>query len=211
VRRGVRLPLEQLAPYLSTVPDPPVPLDWPVVFGNSRPVEIEIGFGKGLFLLDSAMARPDVNFLGVEIERKYQLFTANRIAKRGLANVRLVCADARNFLRDRVPAHSVQTVHVYFPDPWWKRRHHKRRLWTPEFAAQCERVLLPGGRLHVATDVEEYFAVIAALLAERECLRPLQATETSDRDFLTNFDRKSREAGRPVYRSLHEKRGRSET
>ena len=133
VRRGVRLPLEQLAPYLLTVPDPTALLDFQTVFGNTRPVEMEIGFGKGLFLLNTAISRPDVNFLGVEIERKYQLFTANRIAKRGLANVRLVCADARAFLRDCIRADSVQALHVYFPDPWWKTRHRKRRLWTPEF------------------------------------------------------------------------------
>lgn len=209
VRRGVRLPLEQLAPYLLAVPDPPVALDLGAVFGNTRPVEMEIGFGKGLFLLNAATARPDVNFLGVEIERKYQLFTANRVAKRGLANVRLVAADARAFLRDCIAADAVQAMHVYFPDPWWKTRHHKRRLWTPEFAAQCARVLRPGGRLHVATDVEDYFQIIGALIANQEPLRPLpppDATEPEhDLDFLTNFERKSRKADKPIYRSLHEK------
>jgi tRNA (guanine-N7-)-methyltransferase len=209
VRRGLRLPLEQLAPYLQAVPDHSNPLDFEPVFGNSHPVELEIGFGKGLFLLKSAEAQPNVNFLGVEIERKYQLFTANRIAKRGLANVRLVCTDARTFVRDRIRSDSVQAIHVFFPDPWWKQRHKKRRLWTPEFAAQCARVLRPGGQLHAATDVEEYFGVIAALLGNQPRLRPLpppaDKSPTHDLDFLTNFERKSRRAGKPVYRTLHEK------
>jgi tRNA (guanine-N7-)-methyltransferase len=209
VRRGVRLPLEQLAPYLLAVPDPPAPLDVQAVFGNAHPVEIEVGFGKGLFLLNTATARPDVNFLGVEIERKYQLFTANRLAKRGLLNVRLGCADARLFLRDYVTAESVRAIHVYFPDPWWKQRHRKRRLWTLAFAAECVRVLRQGGRLHIATDVEEYFGVMAALLADQRSLRPLpppdEKTPEHDLDFLTNFERKARKAGEAVYRAVYEK------
>src|SRR5439155_12681338 len=140
VRGPVRLPLEQLQPYLFETPPTPAPLSWAHVFGNDHPVEIEVGFGKGLFLLTESQARPGVNFFGIEIVRKYQLFTANRLAKRGLGNVRLACADARVLLRDVVPAASVQAVHVYFPDPWWKKRHHKRRLFTAEFAAACARV-----------------------------------------------------------------------
>jgi tRNA (guanine-N7-)-methyltransferase len=209
VRRGVQLPLEQIAPYLLAVPEPPAPLDFRDIFANGHPVELEVGFGKGLFLLTDSMARPEVNFLGVEIERKYQFFTANRIAKRGLANVRLVCADARQFLRDCIPTQSIQAIHVYFPDPWWKKRHHKRRLWTREFVTQCERVLRPGGRLHTATDVAEYFAHYTALLAEQPGLQPVppptEITPQHDMDYLTNFERKSRQAGKPVYRAIYER------
>ena len=119
MRRVRRLPLENLEPYLLSLPDPPAPIDWPALFGNNHPVELEVGFGKGLFLLTAALANPDVNFVGVEVVRKYQLFTATRLAKRQVPNVRLACADARLFLRDCVAAASVQAVHVYFPDPWW--------------------------------------------------------------------------------------------
>ena len=80
VPRARRLPLEELAPYLLEVPDPPAPLDWRAVFGNDHPVEVEIGFGKGLFLLTASQACPGTNFLGIEIMRKYQLFTATRLA-----------------------------------------------------------------------------------------------------------------------------------
>jgi tRNA (guanine-N7-)-methyltransferase len=211
VRRSARLSLEQLAPYLLDVADPPRPLDWSAVFGNDHPVEIEVGFGKGLFLLTASQACPEVNFLGVEIIRKYQLFTATRLAKRALHNVRLVKADARLFLRDAVAIGSVRAVHVYFPDPWWKKRHLKRRVFTPEFAVQCVRVLRPGGHLYVVTDVEEYFQVITGLLAEQSGLRRLPPPELKepghDLDYLTNFERKFRKEGRPIHRAVYERVG----
>src|SRR5215218_2113808 len=108
MRRTKRLPLEELAPYLWSPPDPPplaasrealpltppTPIDWPAIFGNDHPVEIEVGCGKGAFLLAAALARPDVNFFGVEIVRKYQLYTATRMAVRKLSHVRVACDDA---------------------------------------------------------------------------------------------------------------------
>jgi tRNA (guanine-N7-)-methyltransferase len=209
VRRRTRLPLEELAPYLLETPDPPELLDWAAVFGDGRPVELEVGFGKGLFLVAEAPRRPDVGFVGVEIVRKYQLFTATRIAKRGLRNVRLACADGRLFLRDRAPAASLQAVHVYFPDPWWKKRHHKRRLFTPEFAAAVARALRPGGLLHFASDVEDYFRMAEWLIAAHTPLRPLPAppeiAPAHDLDYLTNFERKARQGGRPVFRGRYER------
>jgi tRNA (guanine-N7-)-methyltransferase len=212
VRRSPRLPPEELAPCLLEMPSqaPAAPrLDGRAVFGNDRPVEVEVGFGKGLFLVTAAQACPGVNFLGVEIVRKYQLFTATRLAKRGLRNVRVACADARFFFRDCLPAGSVQAVHVYFPDPWWKKRHHKRRLFTPEFARECARVLRPGGLLHAATDVEEYAHRIREAVAAQPALRPLPPPETKDPahdlDYLTNFERKFRQQGKPVYRWRWEK------
>jgi tRNA (guanine-N7-)-methyltransferase len=209
VRRSGRLPLEHLAPYLLEVPDPPRPLDWRAVFGNDRPVELEVGFGKGLFLLTASQACPQANFVGVEILRNYQLFTANRLAKRGRGNVRLVKADARLFLRDCVAAGDLKAIHVYFPDPWWKKRHLKRRVFTADFVRACERVLRPGGRLHVVTDVEAYFAVITALVAEQTRLRAVPLADpmepAHDLDYLTNFERKFRKEGRPIFRGTYEK------
>src|SRR5262249_31661062 len=144
----------------------PGPVNWTMLFGNTNPVEIEVGFGKGLFLLTASQARPAVNFVGVEIMRKYQLHAATRLAKRDLSNVRLAHADARDWLLRFVAAGSVQAVHVYFPDPWWKKRHHKRRLFTAEFAVQCQRVLHEGGRLHLVTDVEDYFQIMSRTVTE---------------------------------------------
>jgi len=217
VRRAKRLPLDELAPYLLQPPEPPVRLNWQQVFSNGRPVELEVGFGKGLFLLNACQACPEVNFLGIEILRKYQLYAATRFAKRELKNVRLVKADAREFLRDYVSDESFQATHVYFPDPWWKKRHLKRRLFTADFGVQCERTLQRRGRLYVITDVDDYFAVITELLQQHTRLKllPPGADGTRlafnpkepahDLDYLTNFERKFRKEGRAIYRGVYEK------
>jgi tRNA (guanine-N7-)-methyltransferase len=222
VRRTGRLPLEELQPYLldlprsgfrgqAAAPAPAEPLAWTAVFGNDSPVEIEVGFGKGMFLVSAAEAHPDINYFGLEIERKYQLHAANRLAKRRLSNVRLACADARTFLCERVRDSSVQAVHVYFPDPWWKTRHRKRRLFTEEFTIQCTRVLKPGGHLHVATDVADYFAEIVPLLQQQPRLRQLPAPAPHepqhDLDYLTNFERKYRKESRPIWRAVFQASG----
>ena len=218
--RPRRLPAEQLRPYLLDVPHPrtppevlkrklaeagSAPLHWHEIFGNDHPVEIEVGFGKGLFLGTESRRRSDVNFLGIEIERKYVLFAAGRLARARAANVRLACTDARWLLRERVAAGSVTALHVYFPDPWWKKRHHKRRLFTPEFAEQCARVLMPGGQLHFASDVAEYFAETDEMLRQIGTFQPLPPTdcENSETDFRTHFERKYRQEGRPIYRAIY--------
>ncbi|HEV3120042.1 MAG TPA: tRNA (guanosine(46)-N7)-methyltransferase TrmB [Gemmataceae bacterium] len=207
--RARRLSLDELAPYLLAPAASSGPLSWNTVFGNDHPVEIEVGFGKGLFLLNSAQAQPAVNFVGIEIARKYQLFTATRIAKRRLQNVRLARADAREFLRDFIADGSCQAVHVYFPDPWWKKRHLKRRVFTPEFAGQCERILRSGGLLYIATDVEEYFHVMTGLVTASTKLRnPTGASAAGAAnavDYRTNFERKFRIEGRPIYQAAYEK------
>jgi tRNA (guanine-N7-)-methyltransferase len=226
VRKPRRLPPEELAPYVWEVPRQfrasggltppehvptslPTPIDWPALFGNPNPVEVEVGMGKGLFLLTEAMARPDVNFLGIEIVRKYQLYAATRYAVRKLPNVKTACADAKALLRDHVAAGSVAAVHVYFPDPWWKKRHKKRRVFTPEFAADAARVLKPGGKLHVATDVEEYYGVMTGIVRAMPAFREL-AAETStapveEAGLQTNFERKARLKGTPVWRAVFER------
>jgi tRNA (guanine-N7-)-methyltransferase len=205
VRQAKRLPLEALHPYLL---EGEAPLDSTQVFGNDHPVEIEVGFGKGLFLLSASQARPHANFLGIEVERKYWLYTATRLAKRHVANVRLVCADARLVFRDRIAQNSVQAVHVYFPDPWWKQRHRKRRVFTAEFAAQIVRILCPGGKLVLATDVAEYFGEIQALMQRQPALAllpppPIKEPE-HDLDYLTNFERKYRKTGKAIHRAVYQ-------
>jgi tRNA (guanine-N7-)-methyltransferase len=213
VRRAKRLPLEELAPYLLEPPEPPARLNWPQVFGNDHPVELEVGFGKGLFLLNACQACSGVNFLGIEILRKYQLYAATRFAKRGLKNVRLVKADAREFLRDFVSDESFQAVHVYFPDPWWKKRHLKRRLFTADFAVQCERTLRTGSRLYVVTDVSDYFAIIAELLQQHTRLKLSPASADATRAAFNpkepahdlDYERKFRKEGRSIYRGVYEK------
>lgn len=208
--RIVRFPVEKLQPYLVEVSDEPALLDFGDLFGNSRAVELEVGFGKGLFLVSASETYPDINFLGMELERKYYLYTATRLAKRNRSNVRVICGDARRLLPALIPDESLQGVHVYFPDPWWKNRHRKRRLFNEEFARQCQRILRPGGILHVVSDVQEYFHTITALLADFDQLESIPSPEPGspqhDLDYLTNFDRKYRKEGRPIYRARYLRR-----
>jgi tRNA (guanine-N7-)-methyltransferase len=191
-------------------PHSPEPINWPHLFGNANPVEIEVGTGKGLFLLHSALTRPDTNFFGIEIVRKYQLYAATRYAIRNLPNVKTACADAKVVLCAFVAPASVAAVHVYFPDPWWKKRHRKRRVFTPEFAADAARAIAPGGRLFVASDVEEYFGVMTAILrampafAERPDEAGRAAPQT-DAGYATNFERKARASGTSVWRAVYER------
>ena len=193
-----------VARYLVEFPHPPAPVDWPTLFGRPGPVEIEIGSGKALFLITASRERPDHNFLGIEVSNKYARLCAQRVANRDLANVRVIQTDARYFLQAYVPADSVRAILVYFPDPWWKKRHRKRRVFTPEMIAASEHVLEPGGCVHIVTDVPDYFEDIVTLFKHHTRLVrfdvPDAAEPTHDMDYLTNFERKFRKAERTIHR-----------
>ena len=185
-----------------------VAVDWVALFGDDHPVELEVGSGKGLFLANAARANPGRNFLGVEISRKYARIAAERLAKQGIANARVWAGDARDVLARRVPDRSLRAVHVYFPDPWWKKRHKKRRVFTETLLAEIERALQPAGELHVASDVDEYFGLIRELIAASPRFQPRPVPDAKDPehdlDYLTNFERKYRLEGRPIYRAIYE-------
>ena len=184
------------------------PVSWASVFGNEHPVELEVGSGKGLFLANAATSVPGHNFLGIELSKKYAGKAAERVAKRGLANVRVFAGDGKLFLARFVPPASLRAVHVYFPDPWWKTRHRKRRVFNEALVADTARGLIPGGDLWIATDVEEYFGVMIALVAadSRFAEQPLPELRPPEHehDYLTNFERKYRIEGRPIYRAHYQ-------
>jgi tRNA (guanine-N7-)-methyltransferase len=186
-------------------PSGDAPVEFAEIFGTGNPVELEVGSGKGLFLANAAAAQPGNNFVGVELSRKYARSAAERMAKRGLGNVRVIAGDARLFLARHVPPASLRAVHVYFPDPWWKTRHKKRRVFTAALVGDIERALEPQGELWVASDVAEYFGVIRGLVAEhprfQEVEVPVPKDPEHDLDYLTNFERKYRIEGRPIYRA----------
>lgn len=210
MRKAKWLPLEALQPYLlNPASDAAGALDWAQVFANDRPVELEVGFGKGTFLVETSQSHPDVNYVGIEIDRGLTLYVAGRVAKRKLANVRLVCADAGVFIRDHVGTASLHAVHVYFPDPWWKQRHRKRRVFTADFAAELARSLAPGGHLHLATDVEEYFTVMLQIVAQRPELIRVESVPSTplvpSSEGVTNFQRKALAQGRQVWRATFRK------
>jgi len=185
------------------------PLNWFELFGNPNPVEIEVGMGKGLFLLTSATDRLDVNFFGIEMARKYQLYATTRFALRRLMNVKTVCADARWVLRQFVSAGSVAAVHVYFPDPWWKARHKKRRVFTDAFADAVASALSIGGRLHIASDVEEYFWTMTGIVRDTgsfcELRSEVNTASLGEAGYQTNFERKARQKGTPIWRAEFER------
>lgn len=180
-------------------------IDFRILFGNQRTVELDIGSGKGLFLLHEAVRRPDVNFLGFEWAKKFARRAAERLARHDVSNVRIVVGDVRPILGKLRPA-AVRAVHVYFPDPWWKRRHRKRRLFSGGFVGQIARILAPAGQLHLATDVEEYFGVMLAELERHRCFSRLENPQLSapqhDLDYLTHFERKYRKQGRDIFRAI---------
>jgi len=206
-RRALRKidPKLDLSRHLLEAESLPRPWNAQAVFGRRAPLEIEVGSGKGLFLENAAETIAEHDFLGIEIARKYARFAAARCARKGLRNVCVVQGDARQLFEEVFPDGCAAAVHVYFPDPWWKKRHHKRRVMEPGFVRRIERVLSPGGALHFWTDVKDYFEASLNLLAEEtNLIGPLPVAEhrpEHDRDYRTHFERRKRLAGLPVYRS----------
>jgi tRNA (guanine-N7-)-methyltransferase len=178
------------------------PVDPRGFFDNDRPVELEIGTGKGTFLLARARGRPDLNFIGLEWARAYCLYSADRFRRAGLTNVRMLRADAAAFVKDCLPDRSIFRLHVYFPDPWPKRKHHRRRLIQPAFLDQARRILQPGGQLLVVTDHIGYFHHIRRVLlgAEGFIRTPMPKMAGQDNELVgTNFERKYIAQGRPFH------------
>lgn len=174
---------------------------------QGRPLEIEIGSGKGTFLVQQAAARPGVNYLGVEWAREFYLYAADRCRRRGLANVRMVCGDAAELLRWRIASGVASVIHLYFPDPWPKKKHHRRRIVRDRFLEDCARVLEQGGELRVVTDHADYWSWMeqhfARWCGEGGAFERLafDRPESAEEGELvgTNFERKYRREGRPFH------------
>jgi tRNA (guanine-N7-)-methyltransferase len=179
-------------------------IDFVRIFGRACPVHIEIGTGKGTFLLNQARAQPGNNFLGIEWARKYYRYAVDRIGRWGLTNVRIIRTDAAAFLADFIPDNSVDCFHIYFPDPWPKKRHHKRRFICPANLEHLVRCLKTGGQLKIATDHADYFEQIKTVLATwNEKLQEIDFLPTAGAEACewvgTNFERKYLKDQRPIY------------
>ena len=191
-----------------------LPDDWQLdqLFSRSAPLEVEVGSGKGLFLERVTAERSENNFVGIEISRKYCRFTAARLARRQRSNVIMLHGDAFTIFGQHIAVASLHAVHVYFPDPWWKKRHHKRRIMQASFLQDVIRSLAPQGRLHFWTDVRDYFETSLELVAGfSELQGPYDVTEEipeHDLDFQSHFERRTRLGQRPVYRAEFERRER---
>lgn len=192
----------------------PSRVDLKAWFGPARaqlPLELEIGSGKGTFLLNQAKKTPEVNYVGIEWAMQYWKYAADRCRRHGMENVRLLRTEAGAFVRDRLADACLRQMHIYFPDPWPKARHNKRRLVQVPFLRQAHRVLEPHGLLRIATDHSDYFAWMvdhANQVAELFDSLPFESPESAGEGELvgTNFERKYRREGRPFHGMILRKR-----
>jgi tRNA (guanine-N7-)-methyltransferase len=147
------------------------PLDFAAVFGRVAPVVAEIGFGMGETTARIAAGNPGNDYLAIEVHTPGVGSLLKQLEAGAIGNVRIVQHDAVEVLRDMVPESSLAAIHLFFPDPWPKKRHHKRRLLQPEFAALAASRLAPNGLLHVATDWQDYAEHVLAVLSATQGLR----------------------------------------
>ena len=177
------------------------PIDAARIFGRSAPLVLEIGSGMGETTIAIAQARPEADFIAVEVHGPGVGSLLKAIAALGLTNLRVIRHDACEVLERMFGDAALDAVHIFFPDPWPKKRHHKRRLVQPPFADRVARRLKPGGTLHVATDWEEYAEQMLAVLSAQPLLRNA-APRYSDRPAyrpLTKFEARGRRLGHAVF------------
>jgi len=187
----------------------PLPQDGQIVdpmawFDSPGPFELEIGCGKGGFLLNRARSRPDVRLLGIEWANKYYRFAADRMRRWGVGNVRVMRTDARHFVMHHLPPRCLSVLHVYHPDPWPKKRHHKRRLFNKPFVEAAIRATRSGGRWLIQSDHQEYFDRIRSMLDGEADLSKIPFEDGdlgAGEDWKgTNFEVKYAARGRAIYR-----------
>jgi tRNA (guanine-N7-)-methyltransferase len=184
-----------------------IPLHWPELFGRDAPTDIDIGAGKGKFLNELATAHPERNLLAVERSAKYHRLCCDRAARRGLTNVRLLRTTGEDLLFRLLAEASVASMYVLFPDPWPKKRHHKRRLIKPEIVAAMARALAIGGLLLVKSDHADYAEVIGEVLGGAPGLTPIDPDQAFAGLPLTGFEHKYGIEGRAIHAFALQKDG----
>jgi tRNA (guanine-N7-)-methyltransferase len=204
--RGQQRAYAELLPRFG-VPYRKEPLDWRATFGRDAPVVAEIGFGMGETTARIAAENPGTNYLGMEVHAPGVGSLLKQLEEGALENVRIVPHDAVEVLRDMVPPESLAAIHVFFPDPWPKKRHHKRRLLQPDFVELAASRLAPGGKLHVATDWQEYAEHVLAVLSAIPALRNTAAQFASRPEARpeTKFERRGLKLGHGVWDILFER------
>jgi tRNA (guanine-N7-)-methyltransferase len=198
---GQQRALEQLWPRFG-IPPGSGPVDLRALFGRDAPVTLEVGFGNGESLAWQAERMPQRDFIGIEVHRPGVGHLLGELERRGLQNVRIFNADAVEVLESRIPPASLDTVQVFFPDPWHKKRHHKRRLIQPAFVRLLASRLRPGGQLHLATDWDDYARRMQQVMAESTDLfapeGPLPLVARPSSRPATRFERRGERLGHQV-------------
>ncbi|MCB1856704.1 MAG: tRNA (guanosine(46)-N7)-methyltransferase TrmB [Gammaproteobacteria bacterium] len=207
--RGQQRAFEQLWPHYG-IDFADTPLDLEACFGDTRPVYVEIGFGDGESLVEMAAAHPENNYLGIEVHRPGVGHLLLQIEKRGLANLRVIRHDAVEVMAHTLVDASLQGVFLFFPDPWHKRRHQKRRILQPTMVEELARLIRPGGLFHAATDWQDYAAQMMAALspsaAFENCVGPGQYSPRPDFRPVTKFERRGQKLGHGVWDLLFRRR-----
>ena len=196
LREGKQTSLTEITP----------PIDWRALFGNENPVEIEIGCGRGRFLLEASRQHPEINYVGVERALKYVQHAKERLLKENATGVCLIRSDAAYLVDRYVGGGTVDAYHVYFPDPWPKKRHRKRRLFRNEvwLNGLIRTLNSSRGRIHVATDYAEYFDEIHDCLTHTSPLVYLPPDSLEAGHIPTSFEIKYRAEGRKIYRAVYQ-------
>jgi tRNA (guanine-N7-)-methyltransferase len=192
--------LAELGPRF-VLPFQALPLDAAAVFGRHAPLVVEIGFGMGQATAQIAALQPDTDFLGIEVHPPGVGALLQRIDEAALSNLRLCRHDAVDVFEQMIAPASLAAVHVFFPDPWHKTKHHKRRLIQPPFVALLASRLRPGGRLHCATDWQPYAEQMLAVLTAETALANTSAAYAPRPDYrpLTKFEQRGLQLGHGVW------------
>lgn len=181
------------------------PLDLDAMFGRSAPVELEIGAGRGDFIIEYAAAQPDLNLIAVERKLVILRKIVSKVQRAGAANVQVLNVEVRHFLREYMRPETLRAVHVYFPDPWPKKRHEHRRLMVaPENIELILSRIEKGGFLHFRTDVPDYFAITKALLDAHAHLQEIAPPAELTR-IKTGYENRFERHGVPTYAASYAK------
>jgi tRNA (guanine-N7-)-methyltransferase len=200
VSPGQQRAIDDLGPRY-VVPYAPQPGDWDALFGRQAPRVLEIGFGMGATTAEIAAARPGDDFIGVEVHEPGVGALLKLIGEQGLGNIRILQHDAVEVLEHKIAPDSLDGVHIYFPDPWHKARHHKRRLIQPKFVALLVSRMKPGGYIHLATDWQNYAEQMLEVLSAEPALENTADGYAPRPDFrpVTKFERRGLRLGHGVW------------
>jgi len=200
--KGQQRALDELFPIYGMVSTDKA-FDLEGLFGRQAETILEIGFGNGTSLAEMAKANPDNNYLGIEVHRPGVGNLLLQIEKEHLQNIRVVCADAVEVLENNIPDQSLDAVHLFFPDPWHKKRHHKRRIVQADFVKCIAGKLKPGGVLHMATDWQDYAEHMQGVMHAAEGFKNVagqgQYTPRPDERPLTKFEQRGQRLGHGVW------------